>query len=103
MEEFQSQSGLPGENVRLFARGKVQFRCLILGVKSTHYHVWIAMSSSGLRRQETVVLEDRSRSPSYFFNSVLVKLTRLVLFVEECRRAKKPESGTCRELPSNKP
>ena len=61
-----------GGDCSLFARGKVQCRSLEVGVQSIHYHVGIAMSSSGLRRQETVVLEDCSRSPSYFFNFVLV-------------------------------
>ena len=52
----------------------MQCRSLVIGVKSMHYHVWIAMASGGLRRQETVMLEDCSRSPSYFFKFVLVKL-----------------------------
>ena len=63
-----------GGECSLFARGKVQCRPLVVGVQSIYYyHVGIAKSSSGLRRQETVVLQDCSRSPSYFFNSVLVK------------------------------
>lgn len=58
-------------------RGKVRCRRLTVGVESMHYHAWIAMSSGGLRRRKSVmspVLEDYcSRSPSYFFNSVLVQ------------------------------